>query len=246
MATAVGYNIAKSKEVMEQIVNQYCDLIANMDDEFQGISATLQREWIGEDEQSFEQELAKRFDILQFEAYNLASNCVHTIGGLAQAWFNFQKMNVLEGGSYVGEATSGIEIPEIPEPMEGFFTANIITFDASTDRGLASVSSATTIKDAISTAVNTVRKKINNICENVNVSGAFFGDQVSSINTYVEKVGIALGEVMTAIKDMYDQIDKLAGSQYNTTIQNQINEQFTQASSDLDSSLDSIGSSRWN
>ena len=242
MAIAVGYNVNKANEVMEDVSKHYSKLGEIIQNGWDGVVNTLQTEWIGVDEQKSEDALATRICTLYVNSKELADSCVKTIAGLTNSWIEFQKQNGFEGNG--GQALSPVEAPAIVG-NDKIVKKKEKTFSESDDMGLKSEGSAGTIKTSIDGYVNDIKSQVKNLFDSVDVGQAFFGEQTSVIKTYVEKVGTAIGEVVVAIKDMYDEIDKIAGTQYTQVATQDIISSFESANSQVDSSIDSLGSSRW-
>ena len=86
MAMAIGYNVKNAREVANNIKRAYNDLGRYTESEWNNIVRTLQREWIGVDEQDFEKKLAERICTLYVDAHNVANGAINTISNLANAW----------------------------------------------------------------------------------------------------------------------------------------------------------------
>ena len=242
MAIAVGYNAGKAKEVMDNVVSDYSKLGEIMSNGWDTVTTTLQNEWIGPDEQKSEDAIAKRLCTLYSNASELANSCIQTIAGLTNSWMKFQESNGFEGD--MGASLSRVEAPTL-SLNDTIVKKKERTFSESDDMGLQTESSATTIKTSIEEYVTDIKTQVQTLFDDINVGEAFFGEQTTVIKTYVEKVGTAIAEVAVAVKDMYNEIDTIAGTQYTQTAMQDINTQFTEANSNVDSSVDSLGESRW-
>lgn len=216
MALAIGYNVKQTNELMASMAQAYNDLGTYISEQWETVRTTMMSNWVGEDELDYEKRFVERLCQLYTDSYNLISNSVDVIGNLAQAWWDFQKNNSITGEAIATSSTINIEKPTIT-PAEQIVTFVSRTLADSDDRGLADVGSAATIKGAVDTFVSNLNTKTNTLF-NIEVSSAFFGDQSSTIKTYVEKVGTAIAAVNVAVKDMYDALDILASSQYTTAV----------------------------
>ena len=243
MAFAIGYNVKQANELMDNIAEAYKNLGIYTREQWNGVVDALQANWVGEDEQDFEQKLADRICNLYLNASNLAEGCVNTIAGLAQAWYDFQSRNTLDGESAIGKSKINIDIPKIKKDDQ-IVKAKIKTISNNEDRGLRDASSKANIQEAVNTFVGQIKAKTDGLFQEIDANAAFFGDQTANIKSYVEKVGSAIAEVTIAVKDMHEALEKLANSSY-TTASSDIKEQFTQASSNVESSLNDLGNSRW-
>lgn len=244
MAFAIGYNVKQANELMENIADAYKNLGIYTKDQWEGVTDTLQNNWVGEDQQDYEKRLAERICQLYINSYELVNGCVNTIAGLAQAWYDFQQKNTLSGEQAEGKGKINIDIPKIKKDEE-IVKSKPKSISNNDDRGLKDASSKTTIQGAVDNFVNQVKQKTQGLFGEIEANNAFFGDQTSIIKTYIEKVGAAVGEVTVAVKDMYEALDKLASTSYTSAVES-ISNEFTTASSNVETSLNDLGSSRWN
>lgn len=248
----IGYNVNKAKELMENIAKAYEDMGVYTKDQWEGVYKALQTNWVGEDEQDFESKLAKRICDLYVNAYNLAQSSITTIEGLVNAWHEFQQKNTLTGdasagnkGGFLGFGGNkfSIDAPTIKKE-DKIVEAHLVQLDNNTNRGLKDAASKSNIKSSVDTFVGQIKAKTNTLFDEIQTNQAFFGEQTSTIKSYVTKVGDAIAEVTIAIKDMYSALDQLVGTSYSTA-QTDIKSQFTKASGSVDQSLNDLGSSRW-
>lgn len=243
MAFAIGYNVKQANELMDKVADAYKNLGIYTKDQWNAVTDVLQREWVGEDEQDFEKRLAERICTLYVNACELATSCVNTIGGLAQAWYEFQQKNTLSGEVAEGKGRFNVDIPKI-KMDDQIIKAKPKSISNNDDRGLREASSKTTIQTAVSDFVGEIKKKTEGLFGEIEANNAFFGDQTAGIKSYIDKVGYAIGEVTAAVKDMYTALDTLASSSY-TTATSDISQQFTTASTNVENSLNDLGTSRW-
>ena len=174
--------------------------------------------------------------------YELAKKAIGDIFELANSWNEFQKTNILEGAEVGGINEFDLE--------EVTLTANdtILEFKSEdigddVDRGLVNSGSSNAIKNALEDYKTTIQTKINEMINAVPVDTAFFGDQASSIKTYIDEVGTGMGEVVTAVKDLYDALDQLADSNY-TNASETVTTEVDKATQSINSSLEGMGT-RW-
>ena len=243
MAFAIGYNVKQANELMDKVAEAYKNLGIYTKDQWNAVVSVLQNEWVGEDEQDFEKRLADRICALYVNASELAKNCVNTIGGLAQAWYDFQQKNTLSGEMAEGKGSLKIDIPSI-KTDDQIVKSKPKSISNNDDRGLREASSKTTIQTAVSDFVTEIKNKTEGLFEEIEANTAFFGDQTTNIKAYINKVGYAIGEVTAAVKDMHTALDTLAASSY-TTATSDISQQFTTASTNVENSLSDLGTSRW-
>ena len=236
----IGYNNSQSIQLLNGIINSYNGLGNFIATEWDGVVSALQKNWVGEDEQDFEKKLAKRISLLYSNARILAQNAVSTIGELNHEWNVFTSKNTYDGS--ILAMNNEIDIPTISDPGE-IVTAKELSFGNDVTRGLTSKSSASQIKYAIDTYVNSIKTKSTDLLSSV--EGSFTGEQKASIQSYVERVNENITKLVIAIKKMYDALDTLAKSNYELSDEN-ISEEFKSATADVDDQLESkLGTSRW-
>lgn len=209
----VGFNVKKAEELMEEIAKSYNDLGNYASTAWEGVVRTLHNEWVGEDEQDFEEKLAKRICDLYVNAYNLADSSIKTVKNLAEAWNKFQRENVLNESASLEFAA--ITIPDVAiTPIAQIVARVTVPLELTTDRGLRNAGSGGIIQDAITDFVTAIKKKTSELFESISSNKAFFGDQSGSIDTYIQKVGDAIAEVSIAVRDMYNGVAQLTASHY--------------------------------
>lgn len=249
---AVGYNVSKTNKLMEDIKKAYEDMKLYITDEWPTLLNVLHTEWVGEDEQDFEDKLAQKICNLYENAYNLAQNSITTVYGLANSWYEFQKNNTLEGaessgrtGGLFGIGGNRFGLDEVKiSHNDKIVEKQLVQLTNDMDRGLANSDSARKIQSAVTDFVNTTKKKTEDLFNEIQVNQAFFGEQTRNIKIYIDKTGAAVGEVTVALKDMYSALETLAGSSY-TKASEDVSAQFQQSTNDIESSLNELGSSRW-
>jgi len=248
----IGYNVNKAKELMENIAKAYENMGIYTKQQWEGVYRTLQTNWVGEDEQDFEAKLAERICNLYVNAYNLAQSSIDTIDGLVTAWHQFQQKNTLSGDASsgnkggwfgIGGNKFGIDKPSIKKE-DKVVELHLVQLDNNTNRGLKDAASKSNIQSAVDTFVGQIKSQTATLFDEIQTNQAFFGEQTSTIKSYITKVGDAIAEVTVAVKDMYNALDQLVGTSYSTA-QSDIQSQFTQASGSVDQSLNDLGTSRW-
>lgn len=246
MAMAIGYNIKKAEEVAENIADKYSALGNSIADEWPSIVDALHTNWVGEDEADFETKFAERVNTLYSNSSELAKSCIRTIGELCNAWIEFQQKNTLE----VSAANNGSLSADVDTALAKIGTQDKIvnadppTLDNNTDRGLADVNSANTIKTKVADYVKAIKAKASELFSEVDSNSAFFGDQASSVNNYIEKCGNAIAEVSVAIKDLHNALDILAGTNYSDSVE-QVSTQIDKGTSSVEEISTNLGDSRW-
>lgn len=250
MAMAVGYNVQKASDLMQALATKYAGLDQIIVSEYKKVSATLRENWVGEDEQHYEQYLANKFNYLYAQSGKLVEVAVQNIYATTLSWIEFQRENRFKASDgtdlvdsvgvqmYGGSSISDITAPAID------IKTNIISYEGFTipvdaDRGLASTDSATTIQNAIGGAVQTIKDAVDAICGELKVSEAFFGDQLTSIEEYMTQVHKSVGEIITAVQDISTALNQMAGEQYtgagDAGMSGYVSGQMTTAAQDMSS-----------
>ena len=238
-----GYNVSQIKTLMENIEECYNNLGTTVQNGWEPVKTALKANWVGEDEQDYESGLADRISSMYVSTYNLAQNALGIIYNLADSWYKFQQGNKIFGTAAT-DSTFGLEQITLTQ-NDKVVEATIESIGDDVDRGLVSESSAGTIKEALSTYKTSVQSKIAEMIDSITVDTAFYGEQSTSIKSFVDKVGTAMGEVVTAIKDLNDAVDQLADSQYSTASTTFTGDIDT-AKSNVESELESgLGDTRW-
>ena len=239
----IGYNVNKAKDLMQNIADNYKELGNSISGEWDEIVRVLQEQWIGEDEQNFEAKFADRLCNLYKNAYELAKGCCETISDLTLAWHDFQASNNLDGSTDPNSAPLTVEIPDLSYE-ESIVSKKDATFSDDTNYGLSSSNSAGTIKQTVETYASNIKGAASRMFSEVSSDKAFFGDQSTTIDQFVEGVGNALGEVAAAVKDLHDTLDTLASQNYNESI-NTVKQTMTENKATIDNAVQDLGQSRW-
>jgi len=246
MAGRTGYNVTKTKELMGNIEECYNNLTSLVQTGWENVQTTLQSNWVGEDEQDYEVKLAARISELFVSTHGFAQNAVTSLYDLAKGWYDFQQANKLDQGPTGGESSFGLEAIQLTK-NEKIVEAKLITITDDMDRGLVNDASAENIRAALENYKTSIRSQINEMMDAVTVDSAFFGEQATSIKAFVSKVGSAMGEVITALKDMYDRLDELANANYSKSSEEATNT-FGESGNvkTIESDLSTLESARWN
>lgn len=243
MAFALGYNIKRAEELTQEIARAYQDLSGTISSNWDQVVSSLQTNWVGEDEQSFEATFAKKINQLYQNANLLAKGAIQTIVGLAESWHSFQQTNVLENGEIISGAAFSMTGATIQEAGD-IVAYRPVEFSADIDRGLKDQNSADQIKTTVESYVNEVKSKATNLFNEIDTNSAFFGEQTTAIKTYIEKTGEAISEVTVAVKDLYNALDTLANTSYVTSTST-VSQEMGNAANEIENSLSELANSRW-
>ena len=263
----VGFNTSKVQTLINNIVDIHTDLKTTITSEWGTVKSTLQKEWVGEDEQRYEEILIRRICGLYSASYVVVRECAGAMETIAAEWAQFQELNVQEenedsrhiGGisnadtSYFSKQL-GIVMPEMTKQIADVVTYTPITFAEDTNRGLASSSSGNNIRDAISTYVANIEGKVDSLFEAIKANSAFFGTQRSGIDTYIQAFRNAFEEFNKAVRDLYAKIEEIEASYTSAetksietvdTATGQVESGVTTALGNLDDAGSSGESVRW-
>ena len=216
MASVIGYNVSEAENLMRNLIESYDSLGKTIENEWTRVVQVLQNEWIGEDEQDYEIKLVKKVNSLYTNAYNLVQTSCNTIVNMVSTWHEFQQNNTINGEKGTDIGKSEATMPSITKNEE-LLKAKEKTFSATDDRGLRQNSSAQTIKTSMDSYISNIDAKTKDLYYKIKSSNAFFGEQTTSIDGYISKLGDAIIQVVTSIKDLYNALDTLASTQYTST-----------------------------
>lgn len=233
---SIGFNVAQANTLMNNMAEAYNKLEVYLPEAWESLLYVIQGNWIGEDEQDFERNLATRLCELNLQSGELVKSAINTVAGLAQSWHEFQQKNTLSGAVASGDSTFNLDIPSITikNPV---VEPNIKTIANNANRGLQSSASASQIKQKITDFVNGVKKRTGDLFDAIEVNSAFFGEQVSYIKSYITNVGDSVSKITTSVQDMFNALDQLVGSQYTGAV-GLIGEHLNEANSIVQSSSD--------
>lgn len=245
MATVqTGYNPSRISELMTDIKESYDQIGTAISDGWPTVVDTMQREWIGADEQSLEEAFAKRMCNLYSGSGKIVNALLANLRNAGEAWNKFQQDNIMEGAT---NHSSSYNVGELKVTVND----NIIEYrqrdiSDTDDRGLANGNaSASAIQGAMDTYMSNIKSKISGLYESMNASDAFVGQtQSTSIKEYIETIGEGLGTVTTAAEDIYQALETLINANYGSAESN-VSEEYnsSKAQGEIDSAIDS--SMKW-
>lgn len=214
----IGYNVEKINELAEMLINNYKTIGEKMAEGWPNLSATMEKEWVGPDEVSYEKELAANICKLYESCTTTVVQMVQNIDILGQNWVEFQKNNILTGGSASTDASpasvQNIE-PKAPslQPYEiaSHVKAGNPTFAVGTNMGLTNgTQSGANIKTVFDSYIDAVYTSVQGLYMNIDASQAFLGSELSAkVSEYLATVGEALAKLTTCHKSIYDALDQL-------------------------------------
>lgn len=221
----IGYNVEKINELLKSIANSYNSIGEAMASGWSTVRTTLQSEWVGPDEISFQNELAKRVQELYVDCKDAVDDTITNIKRIGESWRDFQEGNILSKGTLgIGasniskDAIADMVIPTLKEyPLSNTVKSDETkTFSASTNLGLTNgTQSGTNIQKAVKTYVENIHTKVKTLYKELDSSSAFLGGKQSkNIDAYLLKVGTGLGKITSCMQDLYDALANLASKNY--------------------------------
>ena len=254
MALAIGYNVSKANELMQDINTAFKNLEGKIYSNWPTLRTKLQTEWVGEDEQDFETKFAETICNMYVNAGNVAQYAINIIENVTNEWYKFQQGNTLSGDASTGNSGGflgiggnkfNLDVPKI-NPNEKIIQAQLVQLTDSTDRGLTSESSATNIKSSVEEFVNQTKNDTKALFDTIDTGSAFFGSQTSAIKSLIEKAGESISTVTVAVKNLYDALDTLANTNYTTSNDNVSSSISSDAITNMETQVEgAVGTSRW-
>lgn len=215
----IGYNVEKINELAEMLINNYKTIGEKMAEGWPNLSSTMEKEWVGPDEVSYEKELATNICKLYESCTETVVQMVQNIDILGQNWVEFQKNNILTSGNSVstdpsvaGGQTIEPKAPSLqPYDIASQVKAGSPTFAAGTNMGLTNgTQSGTNIKTVFDSYIDGVYTSVQGLYMNIDASQAFLGSELSAkVSEYLATVGEALAKLTTCHKSIYDALDQL-------------------------------------
>ena len=222
----LGYNVKKINELISSIGSNCKEIKNSMQSGWPEVQNVLQTEWIGSDEQSFEQKLAARvIELWQ----SIQSNCnifMQNLQSTGESWVKFQASNVLEGAT-AAEGAAAVKYEPI-EAGDPDVVLKQVTFTEEMDLGLQSgVGSAEKIATAIKDYITTVYNNTKNLFDEMDASTSFIGaDQAAAVKKYIGEMGQSFALVTTCYKDLGNAMKELiaAYEQQSQAVQTAVGE----------------------
>lgn len=213
----LGYRIGKIEELATSIVKSYNTLGEKMADGWTNLSTTMEAEWVGPDELSYETQLATDICTLYANCLEAVNSLTLNVKTVADDWRNFQRNNVLEGlviENVVGDAFKELEIPEMTSyDIASVVKAGTPTFGADTLMGLTNgLSSAANIKKEFDSYVNNVYTNVKSLYDSfAELIGVAFegGNTKTSLEGYLTQVYESIAKLSTCHKSIYEALDQL-------------------------------------
>ena len=225
-----GYNINGITELARAIKTSYNSLGEIMANPWPTLQATMQAEWVGPDEQSYEGLLAKDICTLYEVCRDTIQTLMNNVVAIGEAWKEFQSKNIISGAETyqaVGSLPTAIT-------LDGFDIAGVVNrkevdFTYYTNYGLVNgQNSYNVINTALEQYVTEVINGVNSLYQSLDSSKAFLGGgQADTINEYMVRIGQAVSNVSTAHDAIKEALRTLLAN-YNAQV-SEINTQVNAA-----------------
>ena len=242
----IGYNVNKINAVMDDVSSACVSFSSKVGSSFEAVKSVMRREWVGPDQQDFEEELIKRLNKLLENTKALANNTSDNLYNLGVAWADFQDKNTLDGKSTgMGKQLKNALKKPGKFNLEPIMFAKI-GFTAGQSMGLANASSIATVQSTLETFVSDIKRESKMLFDQIDVQNAFYGEaQKNAIKGYLEKVGEAIGVIESSISDFNQAMVKLTSGAYGTA-DTDVSGELSKLNSSIEESLDSYKDTRWN
>ena len=209
----IGYNKEQIETLIQDINRSYTSIGNCMAEGWPNLSATMEAEWVGPDEVSYETELAKNICELYVKCDEVVVGMMTNISKLGENWINFQKNNIMTDADAVTNFFDGISIAtsDVVVDLPSTVKAGSPTFSASTNMGLTNgTESGTKIKTVFDAYIDSVYDKVKELYNAFDSSKAFLGSELNSkVNEYLAQMGEALAKLTSCHKSIYDALDQL-------------------------------------
>ena len=196
-----GFNVHEVDEVLRSLKNSYDTLGDKMATPWPALQQAMQDNWVGPDEQSYEERFAKDVCNLYIACKDVIQTLITNIAKLGQSWEEFQKNNIIDGAETherYGLISYGVKLDD--NSISDVVKLKVDNGNYKENRGLVNGdSSYNIINNAIDTYVNDVKNEVNTLYQGI-VSGKAFlgGGQAQEIDGYITRIGVAVGALSTS------------------------------------------------
>ena len=221
-----GYNIQEIENLANAVKASYSSLGKIMAEPWPTLQNTMQAEWVGPDEQSYEKKLSDDIVLL----YNVCSESITTlmrnIIAMGEAWKEFQKRNVIDGAptyNAVGQLEAGMTLTPYDIVKDGRVTVKAPQYNRETNYGLTNgQGSYNVINNALEAYISGVKAGVDTLYRSLDSSKAFLGGgQAAAVNEYMVRIGQAVANLSTSHNQIKEALATLLAN-YNTQAQENI------------------------
>ena len=238
----IGYNVDKINELMTNIAKNYKELGQKMSEGWSGISSTMESEWIGPDEVSYETALADNICKLYLSCKDTAQGMVNNVQELGRSWKQFQEQNIMEGAvsDKLSFEPDNVNLENYDFDIAGTVKPGSPNFTPGMNMGLKQQNSGQVIDNKITEYVDAVYTNVKSMYEALDSSQAFLGsEQNSKINDYLHNMGAAIARLTTCHKDIKERLIELT-NKYNEA-QSTVGQQVGQKTDEISTNVNYQG-----
>ena len=217
-----GFNVHEIDEVLANLKRSYDTLGDKMATPWPALQQAMQDNWVGPDEQSYEERFAKDVCNLYVACRDVIQTLINNISKLGQSWEEFQKNNIIDGAEVhqrFGVIASAITLND--RSISDIVKLKENNGSAYENRGLVNGdSSFYMINKAIDEYVTDVQTAVNTLYQGI-VSGKGFlgGGQAQEIDGYITRIGVAVGQLSTSHEAIRTALQQLLIN-YRAQVQN--------------------------
>lgn len=225
-----GYNIQEIENLANAVKASYSRLGEVMAEPWPSLQTTMQAEWVGPDEQSYEKKLADDIAFLYNECSASITTLMRNIVTMGEAWKEFQSRNIISGADTfraAGQLEAAMTLTPYDIVRDGGVVLKPANYDRYTNYGLTNgQGSYNTINNALEAYISGVKAGVDTLYRSLDSSKAFLGGgQAAAINEYMVRIGQAVANLSTSHNQVKEALATLLAS-YNA----QANENVSAAS----------------
>lgn len=230
----IGYNIGQINELIAEVGNSFNGIGKYITSNWPALSSTMQKEWVGPDEVSCEDEFGKVVKHVYTQTKENIQVICDNIKEIGNSWMEFQRNNILEGADAGSFAGTHIEPVVLQADELSCVKRPALEFGTGTNLGLTNgAASKSKVDSAIKTFYDTVYSSVKGLFDKMDSSKAFLGEQSKSIDKYIQSMGEAIAKLNTCYKNIISQLD-IAMDNYNKQQQAEAQSAQKAASKNID------------
>ena len=207
----IGHNLDEINALVKEIEGAYVSLGSTLVEGWGPVTKTLQTEWIGPDESSFEERLAKQVVDLYIASKQNFLDMATNINNIGQGWIDFQNKNIVTDAA-AGNLTHTFETPNLDEyDVVSAIKATPFVPNGFQNLGIANgETSATTINSSLDTYITSIKDKLSQLGTGLSASAAFLGgSQSETIEGYMQAVTTYVGGLMGLVSELQPILTQL-------------------------------------
>ncbi len=220
MDGAIGYTPERINEFAKEIADRYKKLGEVMANDWPWVSSTLQENWKGADEQSYEDNLAARMRTLYKNCREVVTGLATQIINVGESWQEMQNKNVIQNGegTTATKANFDFQVPQVEEfPIDNTvkLAENAFTGQA---LGLQGPGSESAITSRLDNYFDNIKTEIQTMMDQVSqFQDAFIGQaQSQAISDYLKQGGQLIASVATDADDLRQALASVTTKAYES------------------------------